>query len=101
MESYKSKIHIYFKSNQSINSDFLNDHRERIEKQLNSVYIAIKGDIQSTPDFDTKVTTFIEGNCIVLNIYGNNISKFRATILSLLRLVDLSFSVIQIDNQTD
>jgi len=101
LESYKSKIHIYFKSNQSINSDFLNDHRERIEKQLNSVYIAIKGDIQSTPDFDTKVTTFIEGNCIVLNIYGNNISKFRATILSLLRLVDLSFSVIQIDNQTD
>lgn len=57
--------------------------------------------MQSTPDFDTQVTTFIEGNCIVLNIAGNNISKFRATLLSFLRLVDLSFSIIQIDGQND
>jgi tRNA threonylcarbamoyladenosine modification (KEOPS) complex Pcc1 subunit len=101
LESYKAKIHIYFRFNQSINSDLLQYHRKRIEKQLNSAYIAIKGDIQSTPEFDTKVTTFIEGNRIVLNITGNNISKFRATVLSFLRLVDLSFSVIQIDNQND
>lgn len=101
MESYKAKIHIYFKFDQSINSDFLKEHRERAEKQLNSAYIALKGDIQSTPDFDTKVTTLIEDNGIVLNVSGNNISKFRATILSFLRLVDLSFSVIQIDNQND
>ena len=99
MESYKANIHIYFKPNQSINSDFLKDYEEQIEKQLNSAYIAIKGDIQSTPDFDTEVTTFIEGNRIVLNISGNNVSKFRATLLSFLRLVDLSFSVIQIDDQ--
>lgn len=99
MESYKAKIHIYFKLNQSISSDSLQDYKERIEKQLNSAYIAIKGDIQSTPNFDTEVSTFMDGNCIVLNISGNNVSKFRATLLSFLRLVDLSFSVIQMDDQ--
>ena len=95
MESYKAKIHIYFKFNQSLDSDFLQDYKE----QLDSVHVAIKGDLQSTPDFDTTVTTFIEGNCTVVNVSGNNVTKFRATISSFLRLVDLSFSVIQIDNQ--
>lgn len=98
MESYKAKIHIYFKIDRNLNSDFLQIHNEQVEKQLDSIHVAIKGDMQSTPDFDTKVTTFIEGDRIVVDIAGNNISKFRATILSFLRLVDLSFSVIQINN---
>ena len=99
MESYKSNIQIYFKINRNIDSGFLPDDIDQLEKQLNSLYIAIKGDIQSTPDFDTRVTISRESNSVILNITGNNVSKFRATILSFLRLVDLSYSVIQVDNR--
>ncbi|HYG00540.1 MAG TPA: KEOPS complex subunit Pcc1 [Candidatus Saccharimonadales bacterium] len=97
MESYNSKIHIYFDIN--YNPDILKeDSTNLLTKQLSSIFIAIKGDIKSTPDFDTLVTVSIENNCIILSISSNNISKFRATIISLLRLIDLSYSVIHIDN---
>jgi len=95
LESYNSKIHIYF--NIKPNSDFLADSTNLLTRQLNSIFIALKGDIQSTPDFDTHVTVSIENNCIILSVSSNNISKFRATIISLLRLIDLSYSVIHID----
>ncbi|MDQ2685419.1 MAG: hypothetical protein M3Y25_06215 [Thermoproteota archaeon] len=97
MESYNSKIHIYFDINH--NPDILKeDSTNLLTKQLSSILIAIKGDIKSTPDFDALVTVSMENNCILLSISSNNISKFRATIISLLRLIDLSYSVIHIDN---
>ena len=77
--------------------NFFKDSTNLLTRQLNSIFIALKGDIQSTPDFDTRVIVSTESNRIVLSISSNNISKFRATITSLLRLIDLSYSVIHID----
>ena len=68
-----------------------------LKKPLNSIFVALKGDVQSTPDFDTNVTVTMGNNCIILSITGNNISKFRASLLSFLRLVDLAYSVLHID----
>jgi len=95
LENYNSRIHIYFDIKP--NPDFFKDSTNLLNRQLNSIFVALKGDIQSTPDFDTRVTVSTEKNYIVLSISSNNISKFRATIISLLRLIDLSYSVIHVD----
>ncbi|MGD9673833.1 MAG: KEOPS complex subunit Pcc1 [Candidatus Nitrosocosmicus sp.] len=97
MENYNSRIHIYFDIKP--NPDFFKDPTNLLTQQLNSIFVALKGDIQSTPDFGAQVTVSTENNCIVVSISSNNVSKFRATIVSLLRLIDLSYSVIQIDKQ--
>ena len=101
MESFKAKIFIYFDVEHiNPNKRFFpsnNDDSDILKKPLNSIFIALKGDIQSTPDFDTNVTVSIENNYIILSISGNNMSKFRASLLSFLRLVDLAYSVLHID----
>ncbi len=101
MESFKAKIFIYFDV-EHINHNKVffpsnNDDGDILKKPLNSILVALRGDIQSTPDFDTNVTVSIENNHIILSISGNNISKFRASLLSFLRLVDLAYSVLYID----
>ena len=98
MESFKAKIFIYFDidhNNRLFHSN--NDDGDFLKKPLNSIFVALKGDIQSTPDFDTHVTVSIENEYIILSISGNNISKFRASILSFLRLLNLAYSVLYID----
>lgn len=101
MESFKAKIFIYFDiDHNNHNTGFLhsnNDDGDFLKKPLNSIFVALKGDIQSTPDFDTHVTVSIENDYIILSISGNNISKFRASILSFLRLLNLAYSVLYID----
>jgi tRNA threonylcarbamoyladenosine modification (KEOPS) complex Pcc1 subunit len=101
LESFKAKILIYFDVVQkNHNKGFFppnNDEGDILKKPLNSIFVALKGDIQSTPDFDTNVTVSIENNYITLSISGNNMSKFRASLLSFLRLVDLAYSVLYID----
>jgi len=101
LENFKAKIFIYFdKDHNNHNIRFFqsnNDDGNILKKPLNSIFVAIKGDIQSTPDFDTHVTVSIENDYIILSISGNNISKFRASLLSFLRLVDLAYSVLYID----
>ena len=101
MESFKAKILIYFDVEQkNHNKGFFppnNDDSDVLKKPLNSIFVALKGDIQSTPDFDTNVTVSTENNYIILSISGNNVSKFRASLLSFLRLVDLAYSVLYID----
>jgi len=101
LESFKAKILIYFDVEQkNHNKGFFppnNDDGDILKKPLNSIFVALKGDIQSTPDFDTNVTVSIENNYIILSISGNNMSKFRASLLSFLRLVDLAYSVLHID----
>ena len=101
MESFKAKIFIYFEvEHNNHDTGFFpsnSDDGDIIKKPLNSIFVALKGDIQSTPDFDTNVTVSIENNYIVLSISGNNMSKFRASLLSFLRLVDLAYSVLYID----
>ena len=101
MESFKAKIFIYFEvEHNNHETGFFpsnSDDGDIIKKPLNSIFVALKGDIQSTPDFDTNVTVSIENNYIILSITGNNMSKFRASLLSFLRLVDLAYSVLYID----
>ena len=101
MESFKAKIFIYFdvEHNNHKKGFFQSDSDDSdiLKKPLNSIFVALRGDIQSTPDFDTDVTVSIENNHIILSISGNNISKFRASLLSFLRLVDLAYSVLYID----
>ena len=100
MESFKAKIFIYFDAeHKNYNKGFFppNNNDDILKKPLNSIFIALKGDIQSIPDFDTNVTVSIENNYIILSISGNNMSKFRASLLSFLRLVDLAYSVLYID----
>jgi tRNA threonylcarbamoyladenosine modification (KEOPS) complex Pcc1 subunit len=101
LESFKAKIFIYFDIGQkNYNKGFFppdNDDDDILKKPLNSIFVALKGDIQSTPDFDTNVTVSIENNHIILSISGNNMSKFRASLLSFLRLVDLAYSVLYVD----
>jgi tRNA threonylcarbamoyladenosine modification (KEOPS) complex Pcc1 subunit len=101
LESFKAKIFIYFDvEHNNHDTGFFpsnSDDGDIIKKPLNSIFVALKGDIQSTPDFDTNVTVSIENNYIILSISGNNMSKFRASLLSFLRLVDLAYSVLYID----
>jgi tRNA threonylcarbamoyladenosine modification (KEOPS) complex Pcc1 subunit len=101
LESFKAKIFIYFDGEHiNHNKGFFpsnNDDGDNLKKPLNSIFVALRGDIQSTPDFDTDVTVSIENNHIILSISGNNMSKFRASLLSFLRLVELAYSVLYID----
>jgi tRNA threonylcarbamoyladenosine modification (KEOPS) complex Pcc1 subunit len=98
LESFKAKIFIYFDidhNNRFFHSN--NDDGDFLKKPLNSIFDALKGDIQSTPDFDTHVTVSKENDFIILSISGNNLSKFRASLLTFLRLLDLAYSVLYID----
>lgn len=101
MESFKAKIFIYFDIDlNNHNTRFFhpnNDDGDFLKKPLNSIFDALKGDIQSTPDFDTHVTVSKENDFIILSISGNNLSKFRASLLTFLRLLDLAYSVLYID----
>lgn len=96
MESFKTKIYIYFniKNDTEILKDSFIDDTDVLRKLLYSIFTALKGDIKSTPDFDTHVNVSIEDSCILLSLSGNNISKFRASILSFLRLIDVAYSAI-------
>ena len=102
MESFKAKIFIYFDigNNNNHNTGFFpsnNDDDDILKKSLNSIFVALRGDIQSTPDFDTRVTVSIENDYIILSVSGNNMSKFRASLLSFLRLMNLAYSVLYLD----
>lgn len=103
MENFKANICIFFEDSSNNNNHTslkrnihtFND--DTLKKLLYSIYIALKGDVHSTPDFDTTVNVSIINNYILLSISDNNISKFRATILSLLTLTDLAHSILRID----
>lgn len=101
MESFKAKIFIYFdvEHNNHNTGSFPsnNDDGDILKKPLNSIFVALRGDIQSTPDFDTNVTVSIENDYIILSVSSNNMSKFRASLLSFLRLVNLAYSVLHLD----
>ena len=95
MENYKAKFCIFF-DGLDINSknDFF-ENKDQFKKLLNAIYVAIKGDIYSSPNFDTNVNISIVDNCyIILCVSGNDQSKFRASILSYLKMVDLVCTTI-------
>ncbi len=101
MESFKANICIFFGTSSNViqlEKNIFIGNDELLKKLLYSIYIALKGDSNTSPDFDTRVNVSVMNNSsISLTISSNNISKFRASILSFLRLTDLAYSIIQIN----
>lgn len=99
MENFKANIYIYFTftNHSKTSSDTCISDDDLLKKLLNSIFVALKGDAVSTPDFDTNISILIKDDKIELSISGNNVSKFRATILSFLRLTDVAYSTILLD----
>jgi tRNA threonylcarbamoyladenosine modification (KEOPS) complex Pcc1 subunit len=93
LASYKANFCIFFRDSNNSNAFLKNDSIENQnifnKKLLNTIYVALKGDICSSPDFDTIVDISIMDNYIELHISGNDPSKFRVSILSFLRLIDI------------
>ena len=75
-----------------------NNDKDHSKNLLNTIYVALKGDIDSSPNFDTVINISKRDKYIVLDISSDNLSKFRATIISLLKLIDLIYTTIYILN---
>lgn len=102
LENYKANICIFFHSSCNLNINLKNESVEnpdRFKKLLKAIYVALKGDIFSSPtNFDTTVNISLMDNYIVLCISGNDQSKFRASILSFLRMIDLVYATLSLNN---
>ena len=61
---------------------------------MNAVYVALKGDIYSSPNFDTVINISLMDDYIILDIASNDQSKFRASISSFLRLINLVYMTL-------
>ncbi len=101
MENYKANFCIFFHDSYNSNLYLKNDTTEdqdRFKKLLNAIYVALKGDIFSSPSFDTAVNISMTDKYIVLCVSGNDQSKFRASILSFLRMIDLVYTTLVLIN---
>ncbi len=101
LENYKANFCIFF--NDSYNSDICLkndqiDNQDKFKKLLKAIYVALKGDIYSSPNFDTIVNISMMDNYIMLCVSGNDPSKFRASILSFLRLIDLVYATLYLNS---
>lgn len=98
LASYKANFCIFFRdsinSNICLKNDSIKNQDVFNKKLLNTIYVALKGDLCSSPDFDTTIDIFIMDNCIELDISGNDPSKFRASVLSFLRLIDIVYTTL-------
>ena len=101
LENYKANFCIFFKD--SFNSSSLyfekkdqinNQQNILIKKLLNAVYVALKGDIYSSPNFDTVINISLMEDYIILDIASNDQSKFRASISSFLSLINLVYMIL-------
>ena len=61
---------------------------------MNAVYVALKGDIYSSSNFDTVINISLMDDYIILDIASNDQSKFRASISSFLRLINLVYMIL-------
>jgi tRNA threonylcarbamoyladenosine modification (KEOPS) complex Pcc1 subunit len=101
LENYKANFCIFFNNSYNSNIDIKNNQSEdqdRFKKFLKAIYVALKGDIYSSPNFDTTVNISMMDNYVVLYISGNDQSKFRASILSFLRMIDLVYATLYLNN---
>jgi tRNA threonylcarbamoyladenosine modification (KEOPS) complex Pcc1 subunit len=101
LENYKANFCIFFNNSDNSNIDLKNNQSEdqdRFKKFLKAIYVSLKGDIYSSPNFDTTVNISMMDNYVVLYISGNDQSKFRASILSFLRMIDLVYATLYLDN---
>jgi tRNA threonylcarbamoyladenosine modification (KEOPS) complex Pcc1 subunit len=101
LENYKANFCIFFRD--SFNSPSLNLKRGQANEQqqnilkkklLDAIYVALKGDIYSSPNFNTAINIFLLDDFIILNISSNDQSKFRASISSFLRLINLVHTIL-------
>ena len=95
LKSYKSNFCIFFDDIEKDpdNTNISND-KNHFKKLLNTIYVALKGDIDCSPNFDTIIRISKKDNHIVLDVSGDDLSKFRATMISLLKLIDLIYTTI-------
>ena len=97
LESYKANFCIFLSDSYDSNLCLKNDSIEspdKFKKLLNAIYVALKGDIHSSSDFGTTVDVSMTNHCVVLCISGSDQSKFRASILSFLRMIDLVYTTL-------
>ena len=97
LESYKANFCIFLSDSHDSNLCLKNDpieNPDKFKKLLNAIYVALKGDIYSSPDFGTTVDVSMANHCVVLCISGSDQSKFRASILSFLRMIDLVYTTL-------
>jgi tRNA threonylcarbamoyladenosine modification (KEOPS) complex Pcc1 subunit len=101
LESYNANFCIFFNdpydSSLCLKNDSL-ENQDKFKKLLNAIYVALKGDIYSSPDFGITVNVSMVNHRIVLCISGSDQSKFRASILSFLRMIDLVCTTLFINS---
>ena len=101
LESYKANFCIFFHDKYDTFNLYIEnnpaENQNRVKKLLNAIYVALKGDLCSSPCFDTHVNISMMGCNIVIGITSNDPSKFRASALSILRLIDLVYRTIFIN----
>jgi tRNA threonylcarbamoyladenosine modification (KEOPS) complex Pcc1 subunit len=97
LESYKANFCIFLSDSHDCNLCLKNDsieNHDKFKKLLNAIYVALKGDIYSSSDFGTTVDVSMTNHCVLLCISGSDQSKFRASILSFLRMIDLVYTTL-------
>jgi len=97
LENYKANFCIFLSDLHDSNLCLKNDSIEspdKYKKLLNAIYVALKGDIYSSSDFGTTVDVSMTNHCVLLCISGSDQSKFRASILSFLRMIDLVYTIL-------
>ena len=101
MESYKANFCIFFQDEYDSSNIYIEnssaENQNKVKKLLNAIYVALKGDLCSSPGFDTTVNISMMGGNIVMSISSDDPSKFRASALSILRLIDLVYRTIFIN----
>jgi len=95
LENYKANFCIFLQDLCELEPSLIDNHQDTLkEKILSSIYVALKGDIYSSPNSETTLNISIVNDQILLCISSNDQSKFRASILSFLRLVNLVYLIL-------
>jgi tRNA threonylcarbamoyladenosine modification (KEOPS) complex Pcc1 subunit len=90
LQNYKANFCIFLNDLCNFEKSMINKHQVELkQKILHAIYSALKGDIYSSPSFDTTLNISIKHDHIVIYISSNDRSKFLASILSFLRLINL------------
>ena len=98
MERYKANLCIFFHDKCDSNNIYLENGSAKnpikVKELLYAIYIALKGDLDSSPGFDTTVSISMVANYIVVHVTSGDLSKFRASVSSILRLIDLIYRTL-------
>ncbi|MGL6297814.1 MAG: KEOPS complex subunit Pcc1 [Methanobacteriaceae archaeon] len=75
-----------------INVDFENENLSKI------IYDSLVIDVDNSPDYRSVMDLNLEGSIITININSQDITSFRASINSIIKLMILSKQIITINN---